>query len=225
MSIDKQMSANPASTIILFYSIQNIIQSITKFKENIMEKKKSLTITMFAVCAALIIGLVAAVAVLAANAQSFKSNINVSFVAQDIAGTVKATFTDNGTAKAMKVGGLESGADTLTFDADTTTLQTLSPTIENVALSKTHPVVFVYTFTNSGDRDYTASLTANITSNNVNVEYKAGETVTESLQITVPASGSATFTVTVTLDNEAKDASYVGDFSWNLSAVQSATTD
>ncbi len=190
-----------------------------------MEKKKSLTITMFAVCAALIIGLVAAVAVLAANAQSFKSNINVSFVAQDIAGTVKATFTDNGTAKAMKVGGLESGVDTLTFDADTTTLQTLSPTIENVALSKTHPVVFVYTFTNSGDRDYTASLTANITSNNVNVEYKAGETVTESLQITVPASGSATFTVTVTLDNEAKDASYVGDFSWNLSAVQSTTTD
>ena len=110
---------------------------------------KRLTIAMFAVLAAIIIGLAATLIVFAATGQNISSSINVSYTAEGIYGKASATYKvgENGTETAMK-----NGTQTeIIFNGGVSGNSVLNP--ENITLTSADSyVVFKYTFTNEMEK-------------------------------------------------------------------------
>ncbi len=198
-----------------------------------MEKKKTLTIAMFSVCAAVIIGLIAAVAVLAAGSQTINSAINVTFTATSIDGTASATYTVGSTTTNMKVGSVSGTETVVDFKAaDEASSYNLVP--GDITLTETNKTVtFVYNFTNRGEIAYNAVVKyndTNATDTNCKIEYQNGSDWVElgTAGATVNVAGKASdatadttgsLTIRVTVQNVAKSAELSGNFAWTLTAV------
>ena len=187
---------------------------------------KRLTIAMFAVLAAIIVGLAATLIVFAATGQNISSSINVSYTAEGIYGKASATYKvgENGTETAMK-----NGTQTeIIFNGGVSGNSVLNP--ENITLTSADSyVVFKYTFTNEMEKAYYAELNytdLNDDDKNITTTYSTdGETYVESQDtVTIPASetntdGTASYYIKVAVANKAKDATFTGSFSWELDAI------
>ena len=91
--------------------------------------KKRTMITLFSLCAVIVIGLLVTVIVLASQTQNLNSNISVSYTATEISGGVSATYKiGDGEEKDMVING-NTAQTFASFSADDPTkTQNLSPT-------------------------------------------------------------------------------------------------
>lgn len=188
---------------------------------------KSKLVVAFSTLGVVCLGaIIACVFAFAAGTQSFKSNVTVSYIASEIAGSVSATYKVGAEGEVVKMttdgqAPAQDNSNTIiTFTADTdnsASLGTLAP-LADIELSKTNKTVtFTYSFTNTGDHDYTATLVETVTANNLE-----RESTPTGLVVTVPAAtagvaGTATYSITYTISDLAKDAGFEnGQYSWTL---------
>ena len=174
---------------------------------------------LFVAIAAFVIALGAAVGVtigvLAARQITVTTPINVGYTSEMVAAELSATYQRTG-LDADPVNFLTNNEDptstTITFNGEEATAsaafaQRVIPDL--TAENKT--IVFTFTIHNDTDAAVVATITMPATQTNVTV------TKTDnSNSITVNAGQTATYTVTVTITSVARDASFSGNFSWNL---------
>jgi len=153
--------------------------------------------------------------VMAAQQVTLNSPINVGYTAQEVAATLSATYQiGSDSAVDFKTASNETeivfdGTETTTGNGNVKAF--VAPS--NLTLTSSNKTItFVFTIKNDmAGSALTATLTLPTTQTNVTVT-KTGDSNT----INVAAGQTATYTVTVTVTNVANDASFAGDFSWNL---------
>lgn len=197
-----------------------------------MKSKKKLIIALSSFAFVLVAAVVTVVAVLAATTQTINSNVSVSYKAQEIAGTVSAKYQVlNEEEKDMTVDGTSAGQKTLTYDGTETNAdpaKTLIPQGDIVLTRDNNKVVFTYTFTNTGDADYTAEVvyeddydaSAGTGTEDKNMKALAYSTNFAGGTVEVPAGQTVEVTITVEIDNVALNAEFSGNFAWTLTGHQ-----
>lgn len=202
-----------------------------------MKSKKKLMIALLSLCVVVVATIVTVVAVMAATKTKFKGNVVVKYTATDVAGTVSANYKLKGTGEGVAFAGGTDGV--LTIDAELQNdveVGTLAPA-SNITLTKDNRfVLFTFNFTNSGSRDYTATISytddkadPNAEDANIIIEYstdnttfKASSDAQAPKSITVESGDEDavySFYIKVSIDKIAKDAEFSGSFSWDLQAV------
>lgn len=185
-----------------------------------MTTKKKLAISISTLCVAILAVVGISVGVWAARNASINNPINVGYTSHEVAATVTATYQRE-TDEAPTAFQTEEGETSITFTGEETegdaTAAFAAVDASNLELSSTNRyIVFTYTFQNNGDADFIATMTLPETQTNVALSYELNSSSTESLSFTVSGNGSATFEVTVAIDDIAKDASFSGNISWTL---------
>ena len=200
-------------------------------------RQKSL-IALFSLMIVVIAGLLVTIIVLASQTQNLNSNISISYTATEISGGVSATYKiGDGEEKDMVVNG-NTSQTLASFSADlNTTTQGLSPTESQLVLLFRQDLLFTYTFYNTGDYPYYATLNYTDTNNDDENILKLYKSATDSdfsdknsTQITVPArsgasSGTTTFQVKMKIGDPSFDSNMSGVFNWNLSKSNSSGGD
>jgi hypothetical protein len=189
-----------------------------------MSTKKKLTITIASLCVAVLAVVGITVGVLAAKNATVTNPINVGYTATEVSAKVSATYklANDTEATAMTTSDGKTEIEFNGEEADTTATGSLTASDISLA-SNNKSVVFTYTIENTGDEDFTATLTIPTTKVNVNIAYALDGTETDSLTFTVKGTKNnntentkRVFTVTVSIDSVAKNASFSGDFAWTL---------
>lgn len=182
-----------------------------------------------ATIAAFVIAIGAAVGitygVMAAHNATVTTPINIGYTSQEVAARLSATYQVQGGAVTNFLTGVSDDNTTADIDESTTLRFTgeetgtnndnvkafVAPNPQPTLTSTNKTITFVFTITNDTGAEITATVTMPATQTNVTIT-KTGD----SNSIDVAANATATYTVTVTITNVAKDASFTGDFSWNL---------
>ena len=199
-----------------------------------MSSKRKMWITIASLVVVVVAMVGVTIGVLAASTATVTSNINVRYVAQEVAVICSADYKvggisaygSEGTAVNMTVNGAANGSTTVEFDgSETTATGTLSPTA-TIDLTKTnHTVVFRYTFQNTGSGTITATLTPGITTaENVTYSYSkddstwvaSGSAAAADYTFTIAESATAYYYVKVSITNVALNASFAATPSWAL---------
>lgn len=181
-----------------------------------MDSRKKMVIALSSLAVIILAGVVAIAAVLAAQNITIKSAVNVSYTANEIAGTV--------TAKYKVAGGSEQNIGSITYDGTeegepTTDMDVI--TIDNLTKNK-KSIEFIFTFTNTGSSDYTATLTLPETVSNFTPSFSvptgAGITKISDTSFTIAGNTAevVTYSVTMTISDVSQDAKIEGSFAWNL---------
>lgn len=202
---------------------------MTKSKRKILI---SLLATMFVLLSAVAVIAIA----FALTQQTITSTLTVSYTVEDIDGSVYATYKiGSGEEKYLVPTALNGGeldaehkqGNALVFKAkDKGNAGTLEfpTTDQNISLdSKNDNVILKYTYSNTGDKHYMASMSfaSALTMNNVTVEYSKNGTdySTDRYAVVVPAeTDNCSYWIKISITNKAKDASLTGNFNWNLKA-------
>ena len=193
-----------------------------------MRAKKKLIISMLAIIFVLL-AVVATVAItFALTQQTIKTTLNISYTVEDIDGKASATYTVGGVTNpltAMK-GDTVLGNELVFTAADTEDAGNLEFPEDGLALSSTNDnVVIQYTYTNTGDKHFIASMSfdSNIDYDNMKVEYGIWDFDSSSIKyseqryaLVVPSEESLSYWIRISIDNKAKSASFTGDFKWLL---------
>lgn len=185
-----------------------------------MDSKKKMIIAISAFAMVILAAIVAVVAVLAAQQVTIKSSINVTYTSSEVAAKVTAHYQVKGgeetaIGNTIEFDGTETGADA-TKDMNTSELKINSLTSEN------NYVDFIFTFTNEGQSEYTATLTLPATLENFDVTYSVPNTdgATKILDTSFTVAGNTTtpveYIITFTIKDVAKNAKLAGNFSWSL---------
>jgi len=197
-----------------------------------MSSKHKLILAISMLVVVLIITSSALVFVLAAISQSVSSNVQVIYESHAVAGAVKATYTlAGGTETELKA---ENGESQLIFTGAELGTQSgsLSPESNIVLTSSISSVVFEYSFTNTGDANYTAMLSLGDSASLSNIDikfsrdgvnyfdYNNGLTVYNN---TTTFENAEVYYVKISIINTAQDASFSGAFSWNLNTSANDT--
>ena len=195
------------------------------------KSKKKLGLIIASLCFVVVVLGVSIGVVLAATTQSLKTNVSVTYESKEVAGTVSATYQVlNETETAMKTA--DGDTEIVFTGAETTTDQGGSLSPENgqtINLTSTNKsVVFKYSFTNTGDADYVATVEENNTIKNLKKEIsKDGTNYTEvedvSLVVFNNTSTPEEYYVRYTIDNVAKNASADINFNWKLESIPDDT--
>ena len=186
-----------------------------------MSSKKKMIVAISAFAMVILAAVVAVVAVLAAQQVTVQSSISVSYTSQEVAGTVTAkyqvaggTLTDLGDGSATFYG-TETGTPTKNL--------TESGAVAISGLTSTNDYVeFVFTFTNTGSADYTASLTLPASAVNFDISYTVPNTggatrVSDtSFKVAKNTTTAVTYKVRYTIHEVKDDATLSGTFSWDL---------
>lgn len=196
-----------------------------------MVGNKKLMIALFSICLVVIAGLLTTVIVLASPAQNVTSNINISYSATDIQGSMTAKYL-LASSTADDGGATEFDGSPISFvagDPDKTgTLNFSGP----VSLSSSNSsIIFIYEFASTGDVAYDAVVTyESTTETNFKVEYatdasQAGsgwtELVDEGTQtVNVAANGTGKLYIRLSIEDTGKDATFNGNFKWALTATE-----
>ena len=169
--------------------------------------------------------------VLAATRQSFTTSINVTYTSKEVAGAVSATYqVVGGTETSMQTA---DGKTEIVFTgAETTTDQggTLAP-VGNQAITLTaqqREVVFKYSFTNTGDADYVASVETTNDEENLEMTIsKDGENYVDIEDYSLVVFGHTTtpenYYVKFRVANVAKNADATINFKWDLESIPNDT--
>lgn len=191
-----------------------------------MKSKKKLIIALSSLCFVVVAAVVTVSVVLAAINQTVNTNIKVSYTAKEVAATVSAQYTWGGATTDMTTDGTAEGEKTISFDGSETTEtpKSLHPQVQEIVLENAEgkkSVTFTYTFTNDGDATFYATVEFASTANeNVTVDYN-GKTAPET--VTVVKGTPVTYTITVSIDNVALNASFAGAFNWALTTTAPGT--
>ncbi len=186
-----------------------------------MDSKKKMIISISAVALVILAAVVAVVAVLAAQQVTIKSSINVTYTTSEVAGTVTAQYqVANGTATNIGTGTITyKGTETGTPTTDLTGGSALQI---NTLTSTNKYVDFIFTFTNTGSAEYTATLKTLPTTSNFTIKYTVPNAggVTKVSDTSFKVAGNTTEAVTYTVSYEiadvSKDATISGTFEWEL---------
>ena len=194
-----------------------------------MRAKKKLIVSMLAIIFVLL-AVVATVAItFALTQQTIKTTLNISYTVEDIDGKASATYTIGGVTTNLRAikNGVDLGNELVFTAADTEDAGNLEFPEDGLALSSTNDnVVIQYTYTNTGDKHFIASMSfdSNIDYDNMKVEYGIWDFDSSSIKyseqryaLVVPSEESLSYWIRISIDNKAKSASFAGDFSWLLS--------
>ena len=200
-----------------------------------------------------LMSVIAIIAIFAANKQTVLSNISVVYEADKfgVSGTVSAKYfigSADETGTSMTTTGLENGEKTLTFAPSEETRQnTLNPQGTIQLTKENNFVVFEYKFTNTNsdikykDKLYMATLTFKGTADNVTLTSATSETnaitsfstiedaITNptdfKFYISVQPNQTMYGYIKVQITNITDDASFNGDFKWDLNLDNSEELD
>ena len=186
-----------------------------------MNAKRKMIIAISAFAMVVLATVVAVIAVLAAQNVTIQSSINVTYTSSEVAAKVTAKYqVANGTASNIGTGGYEfEGTES---GANATQNLTTSALTINTLTSTNNYVDFIFTFTNEGSAEYTATLTLPATATNFEISYtvpdKDGATKVSntSFKIAGNTTTAVTYKVRYTIKDVSKNASISGTFSWNL---------
>ena len=196
-----------------------------------MKQKRRLIYALSGLVVTLSLMSVAVVFVLAAITQTIDSNVKVSYVSREVAGVVSATYKiGSGEEKTMKTG---NGGTELVFRGETenSSGNELLPEGDIYLTASDSYVVFVYSFTNTGDTNYTAnfSFPDDNEMNNIAVYYSRDNInyTTNNSGITVynntDSANAEKYYVKLQISNVAQNASFSGSFSWDLDSIPNET--
>ena len=194
-----------------------------------MNSKRKLLISMLAIVFVLL-AVVATVAIaFALTQQTITTSVNIGYTVEDIDGSASATYTIGGVTNY-----LEPIADAEHVSQDNRSLLFKAGDSQNagnlmfpegqIPLSAQNDnIVIQYTYSNTGPKHYIASMTfdATLIADNMKVEYSIdGTTYSEQrYAVVVPAhTSNRSYWIKISIENKAKNASFVGDFNWLLSA-------
>ena len=183
-----------------------------------MSSKKKLIIAVCAFSLIILASVVSIVAVLAAQKVTINSTINVTYTSQEVAGKVTAQYQiANGKATNIGDGSITySGSETGT---PTTTLGGTSGVTITGLTSTNKYIDFIFTFTNTGSAQYTATVVLPTTVSNFTVSHETLPTTKTSNTSFTVAGGTTTavtYKVRYTIDDVSKNASISGTFAWTL---------
>ena len=182
------------------------------------KRKMIISITIFAV--AILAVVITIVSVLAAQNVTVNSSINVHYTSSQKAAKV--------TAKYQVAGGSLTDLGSIEFEGDETgtdATKDLTGGVKTISgLSDTNNwVEFVFTFTNEGSSEYTATLTLPSTVENFTISYThaSGVGVSSATDTSFVLAGNTTtpveYKIKFTIGVVADDATLNGDFEWVLS--------
>ncbi len=189
-----------------------------------MSSKKKMIIAICAFALVVVATIVSVVAVLAAQSVTINSTINVQYTSNEVAAKVTAHYqVANGTR--TKMGGDDNGMITF-YGTETGAEATQSMTGESGLTisgltSENNYIDFIFTFTNDGDAEYTATLTLPNDVENFGITYptKPDTMVGGSdVSFTVPGNttDAVTYTIRYTITTISNDAHIKGTFAWVL---------
>lgn len=198
-----------------------------------MSAKRKLVVAMISI-ACVVFGLVATVSIVfAMTDQTIISSLNVDYTAVDIDGSVEATVfvgvNDEGTP--LTPNGTRVDGNKLIFkaaDKENAGSLTFPTGLPDLTEENQYTMVIKYTYTNTGDRHYIASLAFDSEETNENMTIEHGiikdSTVSTEIEyeegvnyaIVVQAGATRSYWVRITVNDAAYDAHYSADFNWNL---------
>ena len=167
--------------------------------------------------------------VFAATNRTIKTTLNIGYRAEEIAGSVSATYTlGSETEKLTAVKGGNVMGDKLVFNShEVNAVGELRFPKNALNLTKENDnVIIQYTYTNEGDKHYIASMRFDVElrCQNVIVEYSInGEDYSASrYAVVVPANSTGkSYWIRIRINDKAKNATFKGDFQWDLNAYDS----
>ena len=209
-----------------------------------MVGNKKLMIALFSICLVVIAGLLTTVIVLAAPSASVTSNINISYTAQGIDGSLSAAYVKASTATSEETGTALKGGDSgkVTFTIEDTGAKSGTLTMpENVTVDlENRSIILIYTISNTGSKTIEATLTYNNTNDatdNFKVEYATDASQAESGWSALSDKGTQKVTVSggtdeepttervyvrITLEDASQDATFEASLVWALLPQQAA---
>jgi len=177
------------------------------------------------------LSVVATVAIVfALSRQSVVTNLDMTYTAKDIYGSVKATYK-LGAGQEIDlipvVNGAETGEDKLTFNGEPVANGSLKFPDETLKMSSgAQSVVIKYTFENTGRRHYIATMSfdSSLDFDNMTVQYSQDGIDYSSNRYAVVVQGvenknqsvTRDYYIKVSIDNPAENASFNGEFIWKL---------
>lgn len=184
-----------------------------------MSSKKKIIVSISSFAILIMAVVIAVVAVLAAQSITVKSSVNVTYTAKEVAAKVTSKYKigDTGTLTNIGSGSISfDGTEDLTNNTQTTGTITSSTDLT----STNNYIEFVFTFTNEGDAEYTATLTLPATVDNFEATYTvpntAGATkVTDtSFRLKGKTTTAVEYKVKFKIKDVSKNAELKGDFQW-----------
>ncbi len=195
-----------------------------------MNPRKKLILSLSTLALVSVVSILAIVAVLASGVQNVQSNVSVQYIAQGVSATVSASYTKDGTTTSM-----ESDNDrdndgykdtSITFTPGTTFEDSLAPS-DVITLENSDNILFEYTFTNNSSTEYivlTYNLIQTEEPDNMGIAYACSTTqltkdsvinTSFDIQVIDPSTTMYAY-VLLQVDNPDSNASFEGDFIWNL---------
>ena len=204
-----------------------------------MRAKRKILITSL-VLAFVLIAMVGVVAIaFAAMQQTVKTTLNITYTAQDLDGSVYATYQIGDGAATYLVpqadeNHISEDGNSLVFKAsDTENAGSLEfpEDAQNLALDASNDsIVIKYTYSNTGSKHYIATMdfNSNIVVDNMTVTYSIDGTSysAQRYAVVVPANTSdKSYWIKISIDSKAKDASFTGDFDWILNGCDEESAE
>lgn len=169
------------------------------------------------------------------------SNLSIEYIAEDIDGSVYATYKIGSGEEKYLVptaisGELDSehkdGNSLLFKAADTNNAGRLEfpESDQNIALKSNEDLIIKYTYSNTGDKHYIATMSFDyaLTYENMNVEYSTDGIAyaTERYALVVPSGTTEmSYWIKISIEDKTKDASLNGNFNWLLKGCDDSTEE
>jgi len=183
-----------------------------------MKSKRKLLILVL-VMMFIMVSVVATIALIfAATQQTITTTLNMTYTAENIYGSVKGSYTIGGVTEKLTA---STGGEDLVFRGEPLQNGTLSfPTEQIDMTSEASEMILQYTFTNSGRRHYIATMSFEsvIEPYNMKIQYSIDGDVYSDQRYAVVVQDESTrsYWIKISVDNKADNASFKGDFIWNL---------
>ena len=173
--------------------------------------------------------------IFALKQQTLTTSINVSFYAEDIDGSVTATYqllSEDGTKDGEIV-----NLGTISFDAQDKIYEPydLSPSDDLTLSTDTPYIEFTYYFSNTGSLDYIATLSLVDVTEDANIgfdyKYKDNDYGEDNFAILVQGienrtdKSQSTYRVRMKVEDIALNASWIGSFYWDMKSFEAETTE
>lgn len=184
-----------------------------------MSSRKKLTISLVAVALVVVAAIVAVVGVLAYTSQKVSSTFSVAYTAgKNVIADVSAKYDQKAPATTTKPSSLSKTLTTASFTSADTTEKSKEMGGTSITYSAaSSAVIFEFTFTNKGQSGFRASLSVDITGDNLTAEYWNGTKmtpVTTSTYVDVAGKTYGGNNVTQTMYVQVR----VADLDWDVSS-------
>ena len=196
-----------------------------------MRAKKKLIISMLVVSFVLL-SIIATVAIaFALTQQTIKTTLNIGYTVEDIDGKVTASYAMNEDAEAplTAMQGETVLGDELVFKAtDTEETEARYFLFPDITFTSPNDYITIrYTYSNTGDKHYIASMSfdAIVNNENMKIEYGIWDSVNEEIKysedryaLVIPTDKELSYWIRISIENKSKNASLSCEIDWLLEA-------